>query len=78
MANRYKWILLASDWYGMSIYDIPTVVRVLLSAPEEFAKIPHTSVQGIESVSKCFPFLVSKIFFLLSFISRKSVSNVLK
>jgi len=46
MANRYRWILLASDWYGMSLYDLFTVVRVLLSAPEEFAKIPHTSVQG--------------------------------
>jgi hypothetical protein len=50
MANRYRWILLASDWYGMSVYDLPTVVRVLLAAPEEFAKIPHTSVQGKYSI----------------------------
>lgn len=45
-ANRYGWIMFASDWYGMSKFDILVITKILLSEPSNFVKVPHSTMQG--------------------------------
>ena len=46
MANRYQWILFATDWNGMSQYDVLNALRVFLLEASEFASVPERTMQG--------------------------------
>lgn len=46
MANEYKWILFASDWYGMSKFDVLNVAKYLLSDLDSWAVVPEMTMQG--------------------------------
>lgn len=46
MANRYGWILLASDWTGMSDEDVPDITLMLVDQLDRFSIIPERSLQG--------------------------------
>ena len=46
MANRYKWVLFATDWNGMSQYDVLNALRVFLLEASEFAAVPERTMQG--------------------------------
>jgi hypothetical protein len=46
MANDYKWVVIASDWVGMSESDVKDVTLMLALEPGEFAMLPERSMQG--------------------------------
>lgn len=47
MANRYGWIVVATDWAGMSDADYGDVVLMIANDPSDFAIIPERSMQGL-------------------------------
>jgi hypothetical protein len=46
MADRYGWILIASDWTGMSEDDVPDITLMLVDQLDRFSIIPERSLQG--------------------------------
>ena len=46
VANEYEWVLLASDWLGMSSEDEPAIVRMISTDCSDFYIIPDRSIQG--------------------------------
>jgi hypothetical protein len=46
-ANRYGWILMATDWIGMAECDISSIIAVLSDDLSDFAMVPDRSMQGV-------------------------------
>ena len=46
MANRYGWILIASDWTEMSDEDVADITLMLVDRLDRFSIIPERSIQG--------------------------------
>ena len=46
MANKNGYIVLAMDWRGMSSYDLPVVVKTLMSKPSLFQAVRDNLIQG--------------------------------
>ncbi len=46
MADRYGWILLASNWTGMAEDDVPDITLMLVDKLDNFSIIPERSLQG--------------------------------
>ena len=46
MANDNGYILTAMDWRGMSKFDLPVVVKVMLGEPNLFGAIRDNMIQG--------------------------------
>jgi hypothetical protein len=46
-ADRFGWILLSTDWIGMSDIDTPSIIAVLSDDLGDFAMVPDRSVQGV-------------------------------
>ena len=46
MARSERWVVLSTDWYGMSRFDLLTVGRLLMSELQEFASVPESTQQG--------------------------------
>jgi hypothetical protein len=46
MADRYGWILIASDWTGMSDDDVGDITLMLVDELDRFSIIPERSLQG--------------------------------
>lgn len=36
LANQHKWVMIATDWHGMSLYDLLPVVRILVAEIDSF------------------------------------------
>lgn len=45
-ADANQWILVASEWEGMSQYDLLQAARVFATRMEEFHSVPETTLQG--------------------------------
>ena len=45
LADRNKWILFATDWTGMSQYDVPAAIRIFGLDVSEFAAMPERTMQ---------------------------------
>jgi len=52
VANRYGYVLCATDWWGMSSFDVPAIVRMLTNDLSDFRILPDRTIQGI--VNKLF------------------------
>jgi hypothetical protein len=46
LADRFEWIIVATDWVGMSKYDVLGALRVFMSRLGEFPAIPERTMQG--------------------------------
>ena len=46
VANKYGALIVATDWKGMSRYDIPMALRIFTKKIEEFASMPERTQQG--------------------------------
>jgi hypothetical protein len=46
LADHFKWVMVAGDWYGMSQFDLLIAFKVLLAAPSNFATVPESTGQG--------------------------------
>mmetsp|Transcript_3492 Transcript_3492/g.4021 ORF Transcript_3492/g.4021 Transcript_3492/m.4021 type:complete len:301 (+) Transcript_3492:2349-3251(+) len=46
MANSNGYLITAMDWRGMSLYDLPIIVKTLLSDPSFFQVIRDNLIQG--------------------------------
>ena len=46
MADRYKWIVIASDWVGMYEDDVNAITLMLVNDLSDFALLPERSMQG--------------------------------
>ena len=46
VANNYGMLLVATDWKGMSRYDVPMALRIFTKRIEEFSSIPERTQQG--------------------------------
>ena len=46
-ANRYGYVMVASDWWGMSDQDVPAVVAMVAGDLSDFAMLPERLTQGI-------------------------------
>ena len=46
MGEAYNWLVFATDWAGMSQFDVPQAVRLLGARLDEFAALPQRTVQG--------------------------------
>jgi hypothetical protein len=46
-ADRFGWVLLATDWIGMSNIDTQSIIAMLSSDISDFAMLPDRSVQGV-------------------------------
>jgi hypothetical protein len=46
MANRNGYIIMAMDWRGMSSFDLPVIVKTLMSKPNLFQAIRDNLIQG--------------------------------
>lgn len=46
-ANRYGYVLCATDWWGMSAYDSVSIVMMMLRDISDFKIIPDRSTQGL-------------------------------
>ena len=53
LAHNNNWVIAATDWYGMSQYDLLNVFKVLISSPSTFASIPESTGQGYVNQVKC-------------------------
>lgn len=45
-AHKNKWIMVATEWEGMSQYDLLQAARVFATRMEEFNTVPETTLQG--------------------------------
>jgi hypothetical protein len=46
MANRYRYVVFAMTWTGMSTFDAPFVALMLTTDPSDFPAIPERTAQG--------------------------------
>jgi hypothetical protein len=46
MANDNGYIMMAMDWRGMSVYDIPVVLKTLVGSPDLFQAVRDNLIQG--------------------------------
>ena len=46
MANRYGWVLVATDWTGMYEDDLNAITLMIANDPSDFGILPERSVQG--------------------------------
>ena len=46
MANDEGYIIMAMDWRGMSVYDLPIVIKTLMAKPRLFHAIRDNLIQG--------------------------------
>lgn len=46
LANKNGWILVSSDWRGMSNIDLPMIVRTLVADPNGFRSVRDNLIQG--------------------------------
>jgi hypothetical protein len=46
MANKNGYIITAMDWRGMSLFDLPIVIKTLMSKPNLFQAIRDNLIQG--------------------------------
>lgn len=46
MANDQGYVIVAMDWRGMSIFDLPVVIKTLLSKPRLFRAVRDNLIQG--------------------------------
>ncbi len=46
MADRYKWVIVASDWVGMYENDVAAITMMLVNDLSDFALLPERSLQG--------------------------------
>lgn len=46
IADRYKWVLVATDWEGMSFVDVPVALKIFVDSFASFAAVPERSAQG--------------------------------
>lgn len=46
MANENGYINMSMDWRGMSIFDLPVVLKTLISSPYQFQSIRDNLIQG--------------------------------
>ena len=46
MADENGYITMASDWRGMSIFDLPVVIKTLISSPHQFQSVRDNLIQG--------------------------------
>lgn len=46
MAHNNSWIVVATDWHGMSQNDVLNAMRVFLGKASEFATVPERTMQG--------------------------------
>ena len=46
MANDIGYILTAMDWWGMSSFDFPVVIKTLLGIPNTFESVRDNLLQG--------------------------------
>ena len=46
MADRYKWVIVASDWVGMYEDDVAAITMMLVNDLSDFAILPERSLQG--------------------------------
>lgn len=46
MANDNGYILMAMDWRGMSIFDLPIVIKTLIGSPDQFQAVRDNLIQG--------------------------------
>lgn len=46
MADRYKWVIVASDWVGMYEDDVSAITLMLVNDLSDFAILPERSLQG--------------------------------
>lgn len=46
MAHEEGYVIIAMDWRGMSVFDLPTVVRTLMAEPSLFESIRDNLIQG--------------------------------
>lgn len=47
MANRYGWVLFASDWTGMKFDDVQTILDQIATGMSNFATVPERLHQGV-------------------------------
>lgn len=46
MANDNGYILTAMDWRGMSLFDLPVVIKTLIGNPNQFQSVRDNLIQG--------------------------------
>jgi len=46
-ANRYGYVMVACDWWGMSSEDVPAIVAMTSDFLSDFAIIPERLSQGV-------------------------------
>jgi len=46
LADRYGWIIVATDWTGMAKYDVLSALRMFMGRIDEFAAMPERTQQG--------------------------------
>jgi len=46
MANDNGYLLMAMDWRGMSVYDLPVVIKTLIGSPDLFQAVRDNLIQG--------------------------------
>ena len=46
MANENGYILTAMDWRGMSVFDLPIVIKTLIGNPNLFQSVRDNLIQG--------------------------------
>lgn len=46
MANNNGYILIAMDWRGMSVFDLPVVIKTLIGSPNLFQAVRDNLIQG--------------------------------
>ena len=51
MAEDHGYIITAMDWRGMSNFDMPIVMKTLISAPKLFAATRDNVIQGESALS---------------------------
>lgn len=61
LANENKWILVASDWNGMSRYDLFDIANILLNELSDFIKIPESTIQGWANMAGTIKFMVNTL-----------------
>jgi len=47
MANKNGYLLFALDWRGMSVFDLPIVIRTLVGSPNLFRSVRDNLIQGL-------------------------------
>lgn len=46
MANENGYLMMAMDWRGMSLFDLPVVIKTLIGNPSQFQSVRDNLIQG--------------------------------